>query len=139
MGHSFLYARQNTGLLWHTAVRPSFHASYDNISHLFPLLSIQCMSRRDLSVKGETSERCYRTRRGWTDEQRYAIISPHFDGRIKMNGPYPEITNISSLAKLFFKTFISLKHLSDYRTIGLSDYRTVGLLLVRQMLYFFES
>jgi hypothetical protein len=22
MGHSFLYARQNTGLLWHTAVRP---------------------------------------------------------------------------------------------------------------------
>jgi hypothetical protein len=25
MGHSFLYARQNTGLLWHTAVRPSVH------------------------------------------------------------------------------------------------------------------
>ena len=40
MGHSFLYARQNTGLLWHTAVRPSIHASYDNISHLFPLLLI---------------------------------------------------------------------------------------------------
>ena len=36
------------------------------------------------------------------------IISPYFDGRIKMNGPYPEITNISFLAKLFFKTFISL-------------------------------
>jgi hypothetical protein len=34
---------------------------------------------------------------------RYAIISPYFDGRIKMNGPYPDITNI-----LFFKTFISL-------------------------------
>jgi hypothetical protein len=82
------------------------------------------MSRRDLSVKGGTSERCYR---GWTDEQRYAIISPYFDGRIKMNGPYPEITNISSLAKLFFKTFISLKHLSDYRTVGLSDRRTIGL------------
>jgi hypothetical protein len=31
------------------------------------------------------------------------------------------------LAKLFFKTFISLKHLSDYRTVGPSDYRTVGL------------
>ena len=85
------------------------------------------MSRRDLSVKGGTSERCYRTRRGWTDEQRYAIISPYFDGRIKMNGPYPEITNISSLAKLFFKSFISLKHLSDYRTVGLSDRRTIGL------------
>ena len=40
MGHSFLYARQNTGLLWHTAVRPSVHASYDTISHLFPLLLI---------------------------------------------------------------------------------------------------
>jgi hypothetical protein len=74
------------------------------------------MSRRDLSVKGCTSER-----------QRYAIISPYFDGRIKMNGPYPEITNISFLTKLFFKTFISLKHLSDYRSIGPSDYRTVGL------------
>jgi hypothetical protein len=66
------------------------------------------MSRRDLSVKGGTSERCYRTMRGRTDEQRYAILSPYFDGRIKMNGPYPEITNISFLAKLFFKTFISL-------------------------------
>ena len=61
------------------------------------------------------------------DEQRYAIISPYFDGRIKMNGLYPEITNISFLAKLFFKTFISLKHLSDYRTVGLSDCRTIGL------------
>ena len=77
---------------------------------------------RNLSVKGETSERCYRTRRGRTDEQWYAIISLYFDGRIKMNGPYPEITNISFLAKLFFKTVISLKHLSDYWTIGLSDY-----------------
>ena len=44
-----------------------------------------------------------------------------------MNGPYPEITNISFLAKLFFKTFISLKHLSDYRTVGLSDRRAIGL------------
>jgi hypothetical protein len=69
------------------------------------------MSRRDLSVKGGTSERCYRTRRGRTDEHRYAIISPYFDGRIQMNGPYPEITNISFLAKLFFKTFISLEPL----------------------------
>jgi hypothetical protein len=84
------------------------------------------MSRRDLSVKGGTSERCYRTRRGWTGEQRYDIISPYFDGRIKMNVPYPETTNISSLAKLFFKTFISLKHLSDNRTIGPSDYRTLN-------------
>ena len=85
------------------------------------------MSRRDLSVKGGTSERCYRTRRGWTDEQRYAIISPYFDGLIKMNGPYPEIKNISSLAKLFFKTFISLKHLSDCRTIGLSNCRIIAM------------
>ena len=88
---------------------------------------MQCMSRRDLSVKGGTSERCYRTRRGRTDEQRYAIISPYFDGRIKMNDPYPEITNISFLAKLFFKTFIGLKYLSDYRTVELSDRRTIGL------------
>ena len=66
------------------------------------------MSRRDLSVKGVTSERCFHKKRGRTDEQRYVIISPYFDRRIKMNGPYPEITNISFLAKLFFKTFISL-------------------------------
>jgi hypothetical protein len=45
---------------------------------------------------------------GRTDEQRYVIISLYFYERIKMNGPYPEITNISFLAKLFFKTFISL-------------------------------
>jgi hypothetical protein len=38
---------------------------------LLPLLSIQCMSRRDLSVKGGTSERCYRMMRGRTDEQRW--------------------------------------------------------------------
>jgi hypothetical protein len=38
---------------------------------------------------GGTSKRCYRTMRGRTDEQRYAILSPYFDGRIKMNGPYP--------------------------------------------------
>ena len=104
-----------------------FQTDLNHTSHLLPFLSIQCMSRRDLSVKGGTSERCYRTRRGRTDEQRYAIISPYFDGRIKMNGPYPEITNISFLAKTFFKTFISLKHLSDYRTVVLSDRRTVGL------------
>jgi hypothetical protein len=30
-------------------------------------------------------------RRGRTDEQRYVIISLYFYGRIKMNGPYPEI------------------------------------------------
>ena len=66
--------------------------------------------------------------KAWTDGRTgYAIISPYFDGRIKMNGPYPEITNISFLAKLFFKTFISLKQLFDCRTIGPSDYRTVGL------------
>jgi hypothetical protein len=41
------------------------------------------MSRRDLSVKGGTSERCYRTRRGRTNEQRYAIISPYVDGRMQ--------------------------------------------------------
>jgi hypothetical protein len=54
MGRSFLYARQNTGLLWHTAVRSSVHASHDNISHLFPLLLIvhvvtyivQCIDKR---------------------------------------------------------------------------------------------
>jgi hypothetical protein len=33
MGHSFLYTRQNTGLLWHTAVRPSIHASYVTSQH----------------------------------------------------------------------------------------------------------
>ena len=85
------------------------------------------MSRRDLSVKGGTSERYYRTRRGRRDEQRYAITSPYFDGGMKMNGPYPEMTNISFLAKLFFKTFISLKHLSDYRIIATATSAT-GLL-----------
>ena len=52
MGHSFLYARQNTGLLWHTAVRPSLHASYDNISHLFPLLLIGHVVTYIVLIKG---------------------------------------------------------------------------------------
>jgi hypothetical protein len=60
----------------------------------------------------------YRMRRGRTDEQRYAIISPYFDGRIKMNGPYPEITNISFLAKLFFKIFQSNSYKYVYRLIA---------------------
>ena len=52
MGHSFLYARQNTGLIWHTAVRPSVHASYDNISHLFPLLLIGHVVTYIVLIKG---------------------------------------------------------------------------------------
>ena len=69
MGHSFLYARQNTGLLWHTAVRPSVHASYNNIFHLFPLLLIGHVVTYQYNVchlfmtyivliKGGASERC---------------------------------------------------------------------------------
>ena len=58
MGHSFLYARQNTGLLWHTAVRPSIHASYDNIFHLFPLLLIGHVVTYIVLIKGGASERC---------------------------------------------------------------------------------
>ena len=58
MGHSFLYARQNTGLLWHTAVRPSVHASYDNISHLFPLLLIGHLVTYIVLIKGGAGERC---------------------------------------------------------------------------------
>ena len=55
MGHSFSYARQNTGLLWHTDVRPSIHASYDNISHLFPLLLIGHVATHIVSIKGGAS------------------------------------------------------------------------------------
>jgi hypothetical protein len=44
--------RQNTGLLWHTAVRPSIHASYDNISHLFPLLLIGHIVTYIVLIKG---------------------------------------------------------------------------------------
>ena len=58
MGHSFLYARQNTGLLWHTAVRPSVHASYNNISHLFLLLLIGHVVTYIVLIKGGASERC---------------------------------------------------------------------------------
>ena len=58
MGHSFFYVRQNTGLLWHTAVRSSVHASYDNISHLFPLLLISHVVTYIVLIKGEASERC---------------------------------------------------------------------------------
>ena len=59
MGHSFLYARQNTGLLWHTAVRPSVHASYDDISHLLPLLLIGHVVTYIVLIKGGASERSF--------------------------------------------------------------------------------
>ena len=60
MGRSFAYARQHTGLLWHTAVRSSVHASYDNISHLFPLLLIGHVVTYIVLIKrgGGASERC---------------------------------------------------------------------------------
>ena len=58
MGHSFLYARQNTGLLWHTAVRPSAHASYDDISHLLSLLLIGHIVTYIVLIKGGASKRC---------------------------------------------------------------------------------
>ena len=74
---------------------------------------------RDLSVKGGTSERCHRTRREWTDEQRYAIISRYFDGRIKMKGPYPEITNING--QIIFQNFHQFKAF-----VGLSDCRIIA-------------
>jgi hypothetical protein len=35
-----------------------------------------------------------------------------------MNGPYPEITNISFLAKLFFKAFDNISHLFPLLLIG---------------------
>ena len=99
-----------------------FQTDLNHTSHLLPLLSIQCMSRRDLSVKRGTSERCYRTRRGRTDEQRYAIISPYFDGRIKMNGPYSEITNTLYIifGTIIFQNFHQFKAF-----VGLSDCRII--------------
>ena len=48
MGHSFLYARQNMGLLWHTAVRPSVYASYDIMAQLFILSYSDAISFRDI-------------------------------------------------------------------------------------------
>ena len=57
-GPFFFIRRQNTGLLWHTAVRPSVHASYDNISHLFPLLPIGHVVTYIVMIKGGASERC---------------------------------------------------------------------------------
>jgi hypothetical protein len=50
--------RPNTGLIWHTAVHPSVHASYDNISHLFPLLLISHVVTYIVLIKGGASERC---------------------------------------------------------------------------------
>jgi 2-C-methyl-D-erythritol 4-phosphate cytidylyltransferase len=45
-------------ILWHTVVRPSVHASYDNISHLFPLLLISHVVTYIILIKEGGSERC---------------------------------------------------------------------------------
>ena len=58
MGHSFFYARQHTGFSWHTVVRPSVHASYDSISHLFPLLLISHVVTYIVLIKEGGSVRC---------------------------------------------------------------------------------
>jgi hypothetical protein len=58
MGRSFLYARQNTGYCGIPLLRSSVHASYDNISHLFPLLLIGHVVTYIVLIKGGASERC---------------------------------------------------------------------------------
>ena len=43
------------------------------------------------------------------------------------------------MAKLFFKTFIRLKHLSDYRTVRLSDCRIIATAPLKALLKFKKS
>jgi hypothetical protein len=83
---------------------------------------------RDLSVKGGTSERCYRTRRGRTDEQRYAIISPYFDRRIKMNGCEKNV-QIKLTPKNFLLIIFNVVYIGAVAIIRQSDSP-----IVRQML-----
>ena len=99
MGRSFLYTRQNTAYYGIPLfVRPSTPRTITFLT-CSPFYVVTYI----VLIKGGTSERCYRTRRGRTNEQRYTIISPYFDGRRKKNGPYPEITNISFWPNYFSK------------------------------------
>jgi hypothetical protein len=68
-----------------------------------------------LSVKGGTSERCYRTRRGRTYKNEWPI---------SWNYEYIIFGQIIFQNFHQFKAFVGL---SDYRTVGLSDCRTIGL------------
>ena len=60
---------------------------------------------RDLSVKGGISERCYRTRRGRTDEQRYAIISQYFDASYTNEWPISGNYEYIIFGQIIFQNF----------------------------------
>jgi hypothetical protein len=55
----FIFIRPSKyGLIMAYPVRPSVHALYDNISHLFPLLLIGHVVTYIVLIKGGASERC---------------------------------------------------------------------------------
>jgi hypothetical protein len=96
---------------------------------LLPLLSIQCMSRRDLSVKGGTSERCYRMRRGRTNEGAECHNKPVFWRAYKNERPISWNYEYIIFGQIIFQNFHQFKAfvgLSDYRTVGLSDCRIIA-------------
>jgi hypothetical protein len=109
---------------------------------LLPLLSIQCMSRRDLSVKGGTSERCYRMRRGRTNEGAECHNKPVFWRAYKNERPISWNYEYIIFGQIIFQNFHQFKAfvgLSDYRTVGLSDCRIIATVPLKICWFFLCS
>jgi hypothetical protein len=96
-----------------------------HLSLVPPFINIMYVTTWPISKRGNKWE--ILSYEAWTDGRTTVCHNKPVFWRAYKNEWNSEITNISFLAKLFFKTFISLKHLSDYRTVGPSDYRIVGL------------
>ena len=106
-----------------------FQTDLNHTSHLLPLLSIHCtmyVTTWTISKRGNKWEML--SYEAWTDE-RTAVChnKPVFWRAYKNERPISWNYEYIIFGQIIFKTFISLKHLSDYRTVGLSDRRTVGL------------
>ena len=106
---------------------------------MLPLLSIQCMSRRDLSVKGGTRERCYRTRRGRTDERTVVChTKPVFWRAYKNERPISWNYEYIIFGQIIFQNFHQFKAfvgLSDCRIIATAPFPPLALDLLRSGIY----
>ena len=105
---------------------------------MLPLLSIQCMSRRDLSVKGGTSERCYRMRRGRTNEGAECHNKPVFWRAYKNERPISWNYEYIIFGQIIFQNFHQFKAfvgLSDCRIIATAPFPPLALDLLRSGIY----
>jgi hypothetical protein len=94
-----------------TAVRPSVHASYDNISHLFPLLLIGHVVTYIVLIKGGASERCDFSQFGLSDYSYGPVLPSVRTTRYGLNSFRYNAAQIWNELPNHFRQETSLEHL----------------------------